>query len=238
MSNNSIDVDRPIVLLFNEQAIVACFHFDEQLRPDAKRAVESLRELGIAPHMLTGDRVAAAARVASSLGMTYDAELLPQDKLDHVEAMRRQGVTAFVGDGVNDAPALAAADVGFSLRHGSGLAKQAGDVHLLADQLRAAPLTLAIARDTVRRIRLNLAWAFGYNTIGIALAASGVLNPVFAASAMVVSSTLIITTSRHAGRAATEAIESANAGDASTVQPPMLPEPSSTKQPAGGVRHA
>lgn len=189
------------VYLMDETRVLACFTLTEKLRDDAKRAVRSLREMGIDATILTGDRTETAERVGRALGIGVKASLLPADKLEHLLTARNDvpGRVAMVGDGINDGPVLAAADVGFAMRSSTSLAQQAGNVRLLADRLDRVPFTIAMARHGMRRVKLNLLWAFGYNTIGLALAAMGYLNPIFAASAMFVSSLLIVTTSRKAG---------------------------------------
>lgn len=169
----------------------------ETIREDAASAVDRLRAMGVNCRMLTGDQPAAAQRVATALDIEFEAAMLPQAKLARLrEAGPR---TAMVGDGINDAPSLAAADVGIAVAGGTDLARQAGNVHLLTDHLDRVADLLALARHAMRRIRVNFAWAFGYNIVGITLAAMGLLNPIFAASAMVASSLFVIANSRRAG---------------------------------------
>jgi Cu2+-exporting ATPase len=199
-----------IVHLMDETAILATFHFAENPRADAGAAIAALRRLGAEVEVLTGDRSGPARRLGHSLDVQVTAGLLPEDKLARLEAARSEtarrpgraaGATvAMVGDGLNDAPVLAAADVGFAMGSASDLARQAGHVHLIHDRLDRVPITIALARDAMRRVRLNLAWAFGYNGIGLTLAAMGLLTPIFAASTMIVSSLVIIGVSKGAGR--------------------------------------
>jgi len=126
-------------------------------------------------------------------------DLLPDEKVERLVAARGQGRLAMVGDGLNDAPVLAAADVGVALGSASDLAKRSGNVRLVADRLDRVPLLFALARDARRRIRWNLAFAFGFNTAGIGLAVAGTLTPIFAAVAMVLSSLIVVRISSRAG---------------------------------------
>ncbi len=182
-----------IVDVFVDGVLVGRLGLQEQLRPDAAQTMTELRALGVQCQVLTGDRPEAAARMSERLDIPAEGGLLPQDKL---ERLRGKAGCAMVGDGINDAAALAAADVGFAVDSAIDLAQQSGHVLLLSDKLDRIPLTIRLARRTRRHILINLAWAFGYNGIGLALAVCGYLNPIFAASAMVVSSLLIISTSR------------------------------------------
>ncbi len=195
------EAPQPCVYLTSDQGVMARFILSEELRPEAPDTIAQLRAMGIGARVLTGDQPGPAARLGQSLGVPVDAKLLPADKLTRLEQTRAEtrGAVAMVGDGINDGPVLAAADVGFALASATDLAQRAGHVRVLADRLDRVPLTLKMARHAMRRIRLNLLWSFGYNTIGISLAAMGYLSPVFSASAMVVSSLLIATTSAGAG---------------------------------------
>ncbi len=195
------------VHLIDDAGLVATLHFGERVRAEASSAVAALRRLGAGVEALSGDRAGPSERVAGGLGIPIAAGLLPGEKLARLEAARRAGparrrppVIAMVGDGINDAPILAAADVGFAMGSAADLARRAGPIHLIHDRLDRVPLTIALARHAVGRVRLNLLWAFGYNGIGLTLAACGLLTPIFAASTMIVSSLVIIALSKGAGR--------------------------------------
>ncbi|MGO8706007.1 MAG: heavy metal translocating P-type ATPase [Candidatus Brocadiia bacterium] len=169
----------------------------DRIRPDAAEAVRHLREAGISTVLLSGDRPEAAESVARELGIErVEAPRLPQEKIEAVRAASSAGrAVAMVGDGINDAPALAAADVGIALGAGTDLARQAGNVVLLSDRLDRVPWLVALSRRTRRIIMQNLAWAFGYNAIALAAAAAGRLHPLLAAVAMVVSSLTVLSNS-------------------------------------------
>jgi P-type E1-E2 ATPase len=146
--------------------------------------------------MMTGDRQPRAAALAHSLGLSYRARLLPEEKLTAIhELQAASGAVAMVGDGINDAPALAAADVGIALGSGADLSRHTAQICLLASDLSRLPWLIELAQRTQRAIRWNLLWAFGYNAIGIGIAAAGWLHPVLAAIAMGASSLLVVTNS-------------------------------------------
>lgn len=167
------------------------------IRPDAAEAIRRLDAEGISTVLLSGDRIEAAESVARELGIArVEAPRLPQEKIEAVRAASGDGgVVAMVGDGINDAPALAAADVGIALGAGTDLARQAGNVVLLSNRLDRIPWLVALSRHTRRIIVQNLAWAFGYNAIALAAAAAGWLHPLLAAVAMVVSSLTVLSNS-------------------------------------------
>ncbi len=180
---------------------VAYFDARDALRPDAADAVTALRHSGLRVLMLTGDSAAAAAPIAAQAGITeVEAALDPAAKLARIRALQATGLrVAMVGDGINDAAALAQADAGIAMGTGADLAQEAGDVLLLRTQPAAIPAALALARQTLRIMRQNLAWAVGYNLLGIPLAA-GVFYPAFhilltpwlAAAAMAMSSVCVL----------------------------------------------
>jgi len=169
------------------------FVLGESLRAAARATVEDLVRRNIKMFVLTGDHDRRAARLAADLGVNAHAELLPQDKPAALQNIRSTiGPVAMVGDGVNDSPALASADVGIALGCGADVARDAADICLLGNDLRTIPALIDLSRQTVRTIRLNLFWAFAFNVVGITLAAMGQLTPIFAAIAMVVSSVLVV----------------------------------------------
>jgi heavy metal translocating P-type ATPase len=171
------------------------FHLGETIRPDAQAAIAQLNALGFKSVILTGDRESRAKRFAASLEMNFHAELLPEAKLEVIEDLKGAGPVVMVGDGINDAPALAAADIGVALGSGTDISRHSAGVCLLGNDLLRLPWLVRLAQRTVKTVRWNLFWAFAYNIAGIGLAASGWLHPVFAAIAMTASSLLVITNS-------------------------------------------
>jgi len=172
------------------------FVLRESLRSEAAAALAELRTLGIHVEILTGDSRTRADLLERELGLNVQAELLPEDKVAALtDIRRRHGPVAMVGDGINDAPALAASDVGIALGCGTDVARESAPVCLFGNDLLHLPWTIRLARRTVRVIRQNLLWAFIYNVAGIGLACTGRLNPVFAALAMVLSSFFVVTNS-------------------------------------------
>ena len=169
------------------------FAFDESLRAGASDAVKALRALSLRTLLVTGDQLGRAQQVARSLDLDVAAQLLPGEKQQVVEQLQANGhKVAMIGDGLNDAPALSAADVGVALGCGAEITRDAADVCLLSSELTSLPWAVRLARVTQTTLRRNLTWAVTYNSIGIALAASGNLNPILAALAMVFSSGFVI----------------------------------------------
>ena len=160
-------------------------------------AIRRLKELGLTPVLLTGDGEAAARQVAGEVGIERVlAEVYPQDKVAEIRRLQAAGeAVAMVGDGVNDAPALAQADLGLALGTGTDVAIEASDLTLVSGDLRAAVDAIRLARRTLRTIKGNLFWAFAYNVAAIPLAVAGLLNPMVAAAAMAGSSLFVVTNS-------------------------------------------
>jgi Cu+-exporting ATPase len=166
----------------------------DQVKPGARAAVDRLRDLGLETVLLTGDHRATAATVAAELGIaTVAAELRPDGKVAEVARRQRAGqVVAMVGDGVNDAPALAQADVGVALGGGTDVAVEASDLALVGGDPGGVADAVALSRETYATIKQNLFWSFAYNVAAIPLAASGRLHPMVAAAAMSLSSVFVV----------------------------------------------
>jgi len=169
----------------------------DTLKPEAKDALAELAAEGIECVMLTGDNRRTAEAIARELDIKrVIAEVLPSDKARVIKDLQKDGrAVAMVGDGVNDAPALATADVGIAIGSGSDVAKETGGIILLRDDVRDVVLAIRLARATMRKIKQNLFWAFVYNSIGVPIAALGFLNPIIAAAAMALSSLSVIANS-------------------------------------------
>ena len=185
--------------------IVGGLAFAESVRSEAGAAVESLRAMGGTTLLLSGDRRDRAEPVAETLGMECHAPLLPTEKLAVIDGLQRRGRrVVMVGDGINDAPALATADVGVALGCGADVSRWSAGVCLLRDDLSALPWLVTLARRTDATIRWNLLWAFAYNAACVPLAAVGLVHPAVAAAAMVASSLLVVTNSLRLAGAAVE----------------------------------
>jgi Cu+-exporting ATPase len=180
--------------LGDRPAVLAAMAFGDEIRPEAGEAIRQLKARGIRAVMLTGDNRAAAQAVGDRLGIDeVHAEILPADKVDAVIALRGAGGrVAMVGDGVNDAPALAAADLGIAMGSGTDVAMHAAGVTLMRPDPRLVAAAVDISRRTYAKIRQNLFWAFAYNVVGIPLAALGILSPVIAGAAMALSSVSVV----------------------------------------------
>ncbi|GAC47246.1 copper-transporting ATPase CopA [Gordonia aichiensis NBRC 108223] len=169
----------------------------DTVKSSAAPAIAALQAAGMRTVLLTGDNSGAARTVADEVGITdVIAEVLPDGKVDAIRELQESGRSvAMVGDGINDGPALATADLGIAIGRGTDVAIGAADVVLVRDDLRAAPAAMSLARATQRTIRTNLIWAFGYNVAAIPIAAAGVLNPLIAGAAMALSSLFVVSNS-------------------------------------------
>ena len=193
-----------VVFVGCDGAVVGALALSDTLRPTAAAAVERLQRLGLRCVLLTGDNAAAARAVAEAVGVDeVIAGASPEDKVAVIRRLQSEGRSvAMVGDGVNDGPALATADLGLAVGSGTDVAINAADLIIVRDDLRVAATAIDLARRTMRTIRTNLRWAFAYNVAAIPLAVSGVLNPLIAGAAMALSSGFVLWNSsrlRHVG---------------------------------------
>jgi len=191
------------MLVGADDRLVGIVAVADTLKPEAKEAVAALRSEGIEVIMLTGDNQRTAHAIGRELGIDrVIAEVLPSDKAKVIKEIQGQGrMVAMVGDGVNDAPALATDDIGIAIGSGSDVAKETGGIILIKDDVREVVLSIRLSRMTLRKIKQNLFWAFIYNAVGIPIAALGYLNPIIAAAAMALSSLSVIANSAMLKRA-------------------------------------
>jgi len=166
----------------------------DTLKETSVETIRRLDSMGIEVVMLTGDNKRTAEAIGRTLGVRRVlAEVLPGDKAKVVRGLKEQGkVVAMVGDGINDAPALASSDVGIAIGSGTDIAKETGGIVLIRDDLRDVVLAVELSKKTMRKINTNLFWAFFYNTIMIPIAAAALLNPMYAAGAMAISSLTVV----------------------------------------------
>jgi len=182
------------MLLGTERGLIGIIAVADTLKQEAKEAVAALRNEGIQLILLSGDNRRTAEAIAREVGIDeVIAEVLPADKANVIRDLQAQGkVVAMVGDGVNDAPALATATIGIAIGSGADVAKETGGIILVRDDVREVVTAIRLSRATMRKIKQNLFWAFAYNSVGIPIAAAGLLNPIIAAAAMALSSLSVI----------------------------------------------
>ena len=178
-----------VVFVARGERCVGALALGDELRPDAQAALRAIAALGLRVTLISGDAPATTAAVARAAGIqTWEGGVAPEAKAARVERARAEGAVAMVGDGINDAPALAAADVGIAMGSGADVALGAADMTLLTEELGRVPDAIRLARRGLTIIRQNLFWAFAYNSVAICLAAAGIFNPILAATTMLLSS--------------------------------------------------
>ena len=185
-----------IVGLASDHTLLGLFAMRDAVKANATKVVGQLQQQGFKTYLLTGDNALTAASIAKQVGIAAEnvfAEVRPEQKAEFIKKLQATGErVAFVGDGINDAPALTQADLGIAVSRASDVAREAADIILLKSEIEAVPEALGLARATLRTIKQNLFWAFFYNALGVPLAACGVISPIFCAAAMGFSDLIVI----------------------------------------------
>jgi len=191
------DEGKTAMLMAVNKNIEAIIAVADTVKENSKEAIEELQKMGIEVYMITGDNKRTASAIAKQVGIANVlAEVLPENKAEEVEKLKKQGkIVAMVGDGINDAPALATADIGMAIGTGTDVAIETADITLMRGDLITIPAAIRLSRKTMTKIKQNLFWAFIYNIIGIPFAAFGLLNPIIAGGAMAFSSVSVVTNS-------------------------------------------
>lgn len=191
------EVGNTVIMVAKDQDLIGLIAISDTLKDNASNVIDELKREGIDVIMLTGDNQRTAKAIGKALGIdNVIANVLPADKAIVIKDLQSKGrVVAMVGDGINDAPALARADIGIAIGCGSDIAKEAGGIILMRDNLMDVVKAIRLSKATMRKIKQNLFWAFIYNTIGVPVAALGLLNPIIAAAAMALSSLSVVTNS-------------------------------------------
>jgi Cu+-exporting ATPase len=191
------DQGKTAMILSSNGRVEGVIAVADTLKESSEKAISTLRKMGVEVYMITGDNERTAQAIAKQAGIDHVlAEVLPENKAKEVERLKSEGrIVAMVGDGINDAPALATANIGMAMGNGTDVAIEAADITLMRGDLATIPDAIRLSRKTMTKIKQNLFWAFIYNIIGIPFAALGLLNPMLAGGAMAFSSVSVVTNS-------------------------------------------
>ena len=186
-----------VLIDVNQNKVLSAFSFIDKVKPTAQQTVDELKKLGVKPVLISGDNKGSVEKVAGELGITeFYYEVLPEEKSDIIKKLKtKHKIVSMVGDGVNDAPALALSDVGFAMATGTDVAMHSAEVTLMRGNPLLIPDAISVSNATYKKIKQNLFWAFFYNVVGIPLAAAGLLNPMIAGGAMALSSVSVLANS-------------------------------------------
>ncbi len=188
---------KTVMFISEASELIALIAVADSVKNESKEAIYSLKKMGMKTFMITGDNQRTAAAIANAVEVdAFLAEAKPEDKSEYIKKLQKEGhICAMVGDGINDAPALAAADVGIAMSNGTDIAMDAADITLMNGNLLLVPTVIKLSLATIKKIRQNLFWAFIYNSIGVPIAALGFLNPIIGGAAMAFSSVSVVTNS-------------------------------------------
>ncbi|MBT7402158.1 HAD-IC family P-type ATPase, partial [Candidatus Woesearchaeota archaeon] len=168
----------------------------DTIKPTSTKAVKALENMNISVYMITGDNERTAKAIAKQAGINHVfAEVLPEDKAEYVKKLQKKGKVGMVGDGINDAPALAQADIGIAMGSGTDVAMETGNIVLMKNDLLDVARAIKLSKMTMSKVKQNMFWALFYNTLGIPIAAMGMLNPMIAGGAMALSSVSVVSNS-------------------------------------------
>jgi Cu+-exporting ATPase len=188
---------KTVMMLANSKKMIGIVAVADTIKMSSRLAIQQMKSMGLHVYMITGDNERTAKAIAMAVGIEHNffANVMPEDKANYVKRLQAKGKVAMVGDGINDAPALAQADIGIAMGSGTDVAMETGEIVLMRDDLMDVVSAIKLSRFTMNKIKQNMFWALFYNSLGIPLAALGMLNPMIAGGAMAMSSVSVVSNS-------------------------------------------